>query len=213
MATPPGADAVPEQAGRGGSSRTGKSTTFGGTTELLATSSAKWRGPVKTPAGNVTSSSWLPFNATVAPRVVTSIVSRRTFDALEKPEPKILTGPTAAEGAPRVILTAAERFAGTEILVGSSTEGVSTRSMFSVLILPGCPSWKTEMLSLPEFTAIATLLMESTARAPGRLTVMAVVERGRGYVAGVSGGWVGETNLIGCYREGSEGGTLLAFGV
>src|SRR6266851_616177 len=211
MATPPGADAVPEQAGRGISSRTVKSTTFEVTTELLATSSAKWRVPVKTPAGNVTSSSWLPFNATVAPRVVTSIVSRRTFDALEKPEPKILTGPTAAEGAPRVILTAAERFAGTEILVGSSMGGVSTRSMFSVLILPGCPSWKTEMLSLPEFTAIATLLMESTARAPGRLTVMAVVEPLGVKLAVASAVWLVETNLIRCNREGSRREISLRF--
>src|SRR5258708_9430274 len=198
MGTSPGEDAVLEQAGRGISSRTVKWATFEVTTELLATCRGKWGGPVKAPGGNVTSSSWLPFNATVAPRVVTSIVSRRTFDVLEKPEPKILTGPTAAEGAPRVILTAAERFAGTEILVGSSMEGVSTRSMFSVLILPGCPSWKTEILSLPDFTAIATLLMESTARAPGRLTVMAVVEPLGVKLAVASAGWLLGTKFICC---------------
>src|SRR5712692_2846276 len=182
MATPPGEAAVPFdvavilQLAKGISSRTVKSATFELTLALLATSSAKWRGPVKTPGGNVTSSSWLPFSVTVAPRVVTSMASRRTFDALEKPEPKICTGPTEAGDAPNVIFTAGLIFAFIVILaLPASIAGVTTRSMFRVLIFPTCPSWKKERLSLPELTASATLLMESTTRAPGKFTVIAAV--------------------------------------
>src|SRR2546425_1137262 len=180
MATPPGAAAVPFgevgdtlQGARGISSNTAKSMTFEVTKALSATSRAKCCGPVKNPAGNVTSSSWLPFKATVAPSVLTSVMSRRTFDVPLKPEPKILTGPAAGEGAPRVTLTAAVRLDGTVIFAGSSTAGDTKRSMCSGLMFP---SWKIEMLLLPEFTAIARLSMESTASAPGKLTLRAAVE-------------------------------------
>src|SRR5258708_16215120 len=77
------------------------------------------------------------------------------------------------------------------------------------------PSWKTEMLLLPEFTASARLLAESTARAPGILTVMAVVEPDGVKLAVPVPFCPGpvETMASRCQAVGSSKDTWLSFGL
>src|SRR6266849_484987 len=85
-------------------------------------------------AGNVTSSSWLPLGATVAPSVVTSMPSSRTCKGVAlKPEPRILTGPTGWGAAPNVIFAAGLKFAGVPIVEpsiagGCDREGTSSET-------------------------------------------------------------------------------------
>ncbi len=114
-------------------------------------------------AGKVTSISWLLTIVTVAPSVATSLPSKRTCRGVAlKPEPKIFTGPTAFGATPKVIFAAGLKFAGV-VTVESSIAGVSTRSMWTGLMVP---SLKPVSVPLPEFSVRTRLLTGSTAMAP-----------------------------------------------
>src|SRR5216684_2425025 len=105
---------------------------------------------------------------TVAPSVATSLPSNRTCRGVVlKPEPKIFTGPTAFGAAPRVIFAAGLKFAGVGT-VESSIAGVSTRSMWTGLMVP---SLKPVSVPLPEFSVRTRLLIGSTAMAPKMVTL------------------------------------------
>src|SRR2546425_10913248 len=77
------------------------------------------------------------------------------------------------------------------------------------------PSWKTEMLSLPELTTKARLLTESTAMAPGMVTFVGVA--GGGEFAKQTAPrrfWPGPvpTMAARCKRDRSRSETVLSLG-
>src|SRR3989442_15507939 len=78
------------------------------------------------------------------------------------------------------------------------------------------PSWKTEMLSLPELTTKARLLTESTAMAPGMVTFVGVA--GGGQFAKQNAPkpfWSVPVLTIAarCKRDGAKRETLFGFGL
>src|SRR6266403_3584873 len=75
------------------------------------------------------------------------------------------------------------------------------------------PSWKTEMLSLPELRTRARLLTESTARPPGIDTFVGVVEVQFAAQTVARPFWPVLTMAARCKRDGSRSETWLSFGL
>src|SRR2546428_4392705 len=78
------------------------------------------------------------------------------------------------------------------------------------------PSWKTEMLSLPELTTKARLLTESTAMAPGMVTFVGVAGGGQFAKQTAPRPFLpvpGVTMAARCKRDGSRRENSLSFGL
>src|ERR1700732_3954048 len=152
MATAPGAEAVPEQAGIGTASITEKSVLLETTPVLLTTSRAKRRGAVRNEDGMVASIS----------RALTKVAgtgwpSRRTTDPASKPEPRMRTPEIAPGVLPPVMMAACGNSA-------PGLGGVMTCSMFTVL--KEVLSRNQVRLSLPELATKTVLVGGSTCSAP-----------------------------------------------